>query len=498
MKKAALIISFIILGSVLNARTHEFQSKADALADDPVFKQASVSICVRTASGDTLADVNGEEMLVPASNMKLITTGAALHHLGPDYRFRTGIGYHGHISDGTLHGDLYIIGGADPVLGSKDSISVNIDNVFAEWERLIRNAGIKNIEGHIVGDGRWLDGMAEEPTWLWNDIGTYYGTGVTGLMFYENMQSFSAGAGPAAGDPVDIKPYYPDCPWMEFRYGCTTGAKGTGDQLYMYTSDLAPVAEIRGTFGIDRGRKRVDCSNKFPEYTCAAYFEKFLARHGITCTKGAADMRLTKFTASNDITVLGETLSPALDRIIFETNHASNNLFSETLLRTLGKEMHGSSCYESSYVALNDVLTDLKVDTSYGVHVQDGSGLSRLNYVSSDFFCRFLSAMMSSPWFESYLCSLPVPGGNGSLSYNMKSYPQATRSRIRVKSGSMNGIRCYSGYILPAGYELKTGEDIPEEIMSQILVFSIMTSNCTSPTWQVRPMLDRFMAELTK
>ena len=498
MKKAILIISSIILSTILNAQTHGLQSKAEALADDPVFNQASVSICVRTASGETRADVNGGKMLVPASNMKLITTGAALHKLGPEYKYKTEIGYHGQISDGTLYGDLYIIGGGDPVLGSKDSISVNINNIFSEWERIIRQAGIRHIEGHIVGDGRWLDGMTEEPTWLWNDIGTYYGTGVTGLMFYENMQSFSAGAGPTEGAPVDIKPYYPDCPWMEFRYGCTTGAKGTGDQLYMYTSDLAPIAEIRGTFGIDRGRKRIDCSNKFPEYTCAVYFEKFLSKQGIGCTKGGADMRLTKFIPSDNITILGETLSPTLDRIVFETNHASNNLFSETLLRTLGKEMYGSSCYESSYTALNDVLKSLKIDTSYGVNVQDGSGLSRMNYVSSDFFCRFLSAMMSSPWFEDYIWSLPIPGGNGSLSYNMKSYPQTTRTRIRVKSGSMNGVRCYSGYILPEGYELKNGKDIPEEIMNQILVFSIMTSNCTSPTWQVRPMLDRFMAELTK
>lgn len=491
------IISLLMAGAVGHARAEGLQSKAEQLAADPVFNQASVGICVRDAAGKTLAEVDAGRMLVPASNMKLISTGAALHQLGPDYRFATGIGYSGEIADGVLHGDLYIIGGGDPTLGSKDSIAVNIEKTFAQWEAMIRKAGIRKIEGHIVGDGRWLDGMAEEPTWLWNDIGTYYGTGVTGLMFYENMQSFSVGPGGQEGAPVDIAPYYPDCPWMEFRYDCTTGAEGTGDRLYMYTSDLAPVAEIRGTFGVDRGRKRVDCSNKYPEYTCAVYFGKYLERRGIRCTEGAADMKLKRFNPSSDLTLLGKTLSPSLARIVFETNHASNNLFAETLLRTLGKELHGSSCYDSSYVALDDVMKSLKVDFSRGAHIQDGSGLSRQNYVSADFFCRFLTGMMASPHFNEFLCSLPIPGGNGSLSYNMKRYPPAMRSRIRVKSGSMNGVRCYSGYVLPEGFIPEPGKVIPEEIRRKIVIFSVMTSNCTSPNWKVRPMLDRFMADIT-
>jgi D-alanyl-D-alanine carboxypeptidase/D-alanyl-D-alanine-endopeptidase (penicillin-binding protein 4) len=118
--------------------------------------------------------------------------------------------------------------------------------------------------------------MMEHPAWLLEDIGTYYGAGTTGLMFYENMQSFRVSAGAEIGDSINIEPSYPEVPWMEFRYNCTTAEAGTGDQLFMFTSDLAPVAEIRGTFGVDRAAKRLDCSNKFPEYTCAYYFKEFL------------------------------------------------------------------------------------------------------------------------------------------------------------------------------------------------------------------------------
>ena len=86
-------------------------------------------------------------------------------------------------------------------------------------------------------------------------------------------------------------------------------------------------------------------------------------------------MRLTAATGASSLTLLGTTFSPTLDRIVFETNHASNNLYAETLLRTLGKSMTGCASYDSSYVALNSVLDSLAVDASRGARIKDGSGL---------------------------------------------------------------------------------------------------------------------------
>ena len=489
MKRYVTLIIFMLTAVCAMAQqtSGSIQAQVDAITDDPAFSQAVIGICARTLDGKEIAGINKDMMMLPASNMKLISTGAALHTLGPDWRFETNIGYDGTIEDGVLHGNLYIIGGGDPTLGSKDSIAVAIDRTFAQWEALIRAEGIRRIEGHIVGDGRWFEGMAEEPTWLMNDAGTYYGTGTTGLMFYENMMSFSVSAGPKIGDSVNIKPYYPETPWMEFRYNCTTGAEGTGDLLYMYGSDLAPVAEIRGTFGVDRAAKRLDCSNKFPELTCAYYFYSYLKKKGIMCLEGPADMKAEPVAdpaALEDINIIGTTYSPTLDRVVFETNHASNNVYAETLLRTLGKELLDNASYESSYVALADVLKNLGVDPSAGAQIQDGSGLSRQNYVSADFFCRFLTAMADSPAYETYLRSLPSPGSNGTLQNNMQGQSTSLKNRIKVKSGSMNGVRCYSGYILPSTAE------------GQTIVFSIMTNNCTSPTWKVRPLLDKIMAAI--
>lgn len=490
MKRITVLIICISAFLSAYAQPHpyaeEAQNIAESIVADPALSQAVVSICARTGDGRVLMDVNSEKMLVPASNMKLISTGAALHHFGPKFRFETAIGHDGEIVNGVLNGNIYIIGGADPTLGSKDTIATAIDKTFSQWEAFIRKAGIRQVKGLIVGDGSCFEGMTEEPTWLWNDIGTYYGAGATGLMFYENMQSFSVTAGKEAGAPVDIAPSYPDTPWMEFRYDCRTGKEGTGDQLYMYTSDLAPVAEIRGTFGVDRARKRLDCSNKFPEYTCAHYFRNHLKKNGIG-SDGTADTRLSRnWKVSGEIKILGKTFSPSLERIIFSTNHASNNLYAETLLRHLGREITGSASYDSSYVAMDKVLKNLRTDTSKGAQIQDGSGLSRQNYISSDFICRFLESMMHSPYFESYVNSLPSPGGNGTMQYNMKSYPASQKDRIKVKSGSMNGVRCYSGYVIPV-----------EGAKEETIIFSMMVNNCTSPTWKVRPLLDKLMGALS-
>ncbi len=492
----------ILLLMPLSGWAQSLQENVEAIVRDEALRGAVLSICVRTADGRTLVDIGAEKMVVPASNMKLISTGAALHELGSGYSFETGIAHDGKIENGTLKGNLYIVGGGDPTTGSKDSIAVAIDRTFGQWAAIVRKAGIKRIHGHVIGDGRYFGGMAEHPTWLWNDIGTYYGAGATGLMFYENMQSFSVSAGAQAGDSVKIRPSYPDTPWMEFRYDCLTGGKGTGDRLYMYTSDLAPVAEIRGTFGVDRAAKRVDCSNKFPEYTCAAYFTEYLDALGIKCTEGAADFKLKRIAASDSLKILGSVQSPQLRRIVFTTNHASNNLYAETLYRTLGKVRTGNSCYDSSAVALNAILRKLAVSTK-GANIVDGSGLSRQNYISADFFCRFLGAMMKSPCFGDYLASIPSPGSKGTLAYNMSRYPTEMKARIKVKSGSMNGIRCYSGYILPSGSKpsgetpsdnrAESSEDCLE---ADILTVSIMINNCTAPSWKLRQLSDKIMAAI--
>ena len=121
------------------AQTAEgIQQKIETIVNGDVLGEAVVGVCARTGDGRTLVDINAGDMLVPASNMKLISTGTALHSLGGKYRYKTSVAYDGNIVDGVLIGDLYIVGGGDPTVGSKDSIAAPVEHTFALWERLIR------------------------------------------------------------------------------------------------------------------------------------------------------------------------------------------------------------------------------------------------------------------------------------------------------------------------------------------------------------------------
>lgn len=510
MNRICCILSYILVPLLSSGQTL-LQQKAEELTTKEAFANASVSIKAINGKGEVLADVSSEKLMVPASNMKLISTGTALVRLGSDFRYSTDIAHDGVISDGTLHGNLYIVGNGDPLIGSKDSLAVPLEKTFREWERIVRNAGIRNIEGYIVGDGRWLDGMSEEPSWQWSDIGAYYGTGMSGLNFYENMISFNVSVKSSGGEAaVDARQQYPSTSWMNIGNSGTVGEKSTGDRLYMYTSELAPVAEIRGTYAIDRGIKRVDFSNKYPEYTCAVYFKNHLEKNGITCTGGAADFKLKNSWISgqkppygispegDSLKVIGTTYSPSLKDIAFKTNHESNNLLAETLFRTLGKTCCGDSSHEPSRTACMEILKGMMGPEYSQVRIQDGSGLSRQNLISADFICDFLQSMMGTECFEDFLWSLAVPAEDGSMRYNMTRYPKELRQRIRVKSGSMSNIRCYSGYILPSGYTPAHGFPVPQEVREKTIIFSIMTGNFIAPAWKVSPPIEKLMEALAE
>lgn len=500
MKKTVLAGLAAALTLQAAAQVHPAQQYVNRLAAEEPLHSAAWGVLARDSKGKTLVSFNPDQKLTPASNMKLVTTGCALHALGSDFRFETRLGYSGEIRDGILQGDLYIIGGGDPTLATADSIVLKTPALFWKWKTLLRDAGITAIHGRIIGDGRYFQGNLENSSWEYNDVGTYYATGGNGLSFYANAQDFAVSAGTKAGDPVNVTVRYPETPWMHFAFLGTTEAAGTGNSLYMYTTDLAPYAEMRGTFALDRKPKTENFANKFGAMTCAYYFWKNLKETGWEVTGGYADIdrggyiRGADFAAAEKAAekpaVIGSTWSPALDLIARETNGRSDNFYAETLLRTMGRKATGNVAYDSCYVAEKEVLEDLKVDHSKGFRIEDGSGLSRHNFVSPDFFVRYLTAMQASPAFDRFLWSLPQPGGNGTLKTVLRNETAARKARIRMKSGSMNGVLCYSGYILPEGY-------VPgKPVKGDIITFSILTNNCDAPVSVVRDRITRIISLL--
>ena len=476
-----MISGALLLCLGLQAQT--LQQKVDQAVTKEPLKGAVVGVMVQDAAGHVLASREAGRRLVPASNLKLVTTGTALHALGPDFRFETGIGYTGTVEDGTLHGDVYIIGGGDPTLGVTDTVAVKPDALFWRWKSMLKDAGISRIDGRIIGDGRAYEGHLENTTWGYDDTGTYYGAGCNALSYYENAVDYLVSAG-TADEPVNVTQRFPDTPWMHFSNRTSTGPKGTGNSLYLYTTDLAPYAEMRGTYSIDRKPKVEHFANKYGALTCAYYFWQNLRDTGWDISGGYADIDRGGYVRGADFVpaykaatpqVLGQSASPTLAKIVRQTNVLSDNFYAEAIFRQMGEKASGIAEYDSCRVAVYDVLENLMESDLAGIRLEDGSGLSRLNTASPAFLVSFLRSMTRSRGFDAFLASLPQPG-EGTLNTLLPKLAPTQKARIRVKSGSMDGVLCYSGYIL-------------DEQGKPARIFSLMVKGATEKTAVLRETL---------
>lgn len=482
MRRFGILLAGVMLQAAALAQNPAQQYVQQMVRRGPL-QGTVVGISVQDAQGKTLVSYQDNLRLVPASNAKLVTTGCALHAFGPDHRFRTELGYTGTIQDGTLEGDLYILGGGDPTIGAKDSLSYRPEALFWKWKTLLKAAGIERIHGRIVGDGSAYEGLLENASWNYDDVGTYYGTGTSALCFYQNAIDYSVAAGSGEGASVQFVQTYPETPWMHTSNYGVTGPAGSGNTLYLYTTDLAPFAQLRGGYALDRKPKTEHFSNKYGALTCAYYFWKNLKATGWEVTGGYADVDRSGRLRGPDFqplepagkpAVIGHTESPKLRDIARVTNWESDNFYAEAFLRAMGEAATGVASYDSCMVAVNDVLQDLGMSVS-GIRLTDGSGLSRMNYLSARWMTDYLQAMQGSPAFPAFLESLPAPG-QGTLS----TVRLQDEGRIRMKSGSMDGVLCYSGYILDSGG-------------NPSYTFSILTNNATSKVGEVRRSLMGFL-----
>lgn len=478
----------------------EAQRTINRLTSGEPLRSSAVGVFAMTMSGDTIADYNRVVKLVPASNMKLITTGIALRTLGASFRYETKIAYSGKIVDGVLDGDLYIVGGGDPTTGSKSDCAEPVASTFSKWAKILHDAGITRIKGRIIADPRYfIDPVAENLGWTYDDLGTYYGAGVSGLNFFENAQHFYVTPGSVVGNTPYIATRYPDTPWMKYVNNAKTGKKGSSNTMSYINTDFGPYGEFFGFFPVDRKGYTLECSNKFGAYTCAYYFHNYLRNSKIVVDGGFADISdqgyvrtepgisayINKAVPQNSLVVLGSTFSSPISSIIGDTNRDSDNFYAEALMKTIGKIVVGSSQYDSCYVAVENALKAMGVSTTAACQIFDGSGLSRKNYVCPEFFVRYLRAMAGTTEYETFRASLPVPGHKGTIEFKFPNNPTGYRERFHFKSGSMNGVRCYSGYI-----------DSSDGDPAKTIVFSLMMNNVTVSSWAINPYIDNIIEAL--
>lgn len=497
MKKLAILLAALSLCVPVLAQT-SLRTTVRQLQGNAALKNATWGVLAVRLRGDTLAAYNADKRMVPASNVKVITAGTALHLLGADYRFRTDLAYSGKIVDGVLQGNLYILGGGDPTTASKYDCAIPMEQLFAQWKKLLEDAGIRSIDGTIVGDGRGWGGRVPCKDWSGEDLGFYYGAAPGALNFYENAQDLTVAPSDTVGKPVRVTPFFPEAPWMIFNHAAITGSQGSGDQLLYSASDAGPFGRMYGKFAVDRKSKVEECINHFPEYTCAYYFHNYLIQSGMDVTNAFAEVspygriRRDMFLYDDGeeaverpaLTRLGSTQSPPLGSIVGEMLRRSDNFYAEAVLKAMGQETYGRAVLDSALLAEKRVLGQLGLKTDGVIQLRDGSGLARTNYVSPAFFVQFLRTMARQPEYSRFRQSLPQPG-QGTLAARLSKADPTLKKRVYMKSGSMNGIRCFCGYVTPSD-----GQN------ENTIVFSVMINNATATSATLNPLIDQLLTAI--
>ena len=464
----------------------------DRFAADAQLAHGSLSISVLDlTNGKTIAAYQPQLSLTPASTLKLISTAVALSILGEDYQFKTDLEHDGHIdAEGVLQGNLYIKGYGDPTLGSHHfQAADNRVTVLDKMVAAIQTAGISRIEGQIVGDASWSEGAAVVPAWPWEDIGNYYGAGAWGLNFQENLYFLHFQQKNRLGARPDILEIEPEIPNLLLINELSSAEKGSGDNAYIFGGPYAYTRFIRGTIPVGGGRFTIKGSIPDPPFFAAQQLLLALTKAGIPCT-GSATSQLERDRTGGPKPVLpaGERknfyhyYSPRLNDIAREALYKSVNIYCEAFLKALGKKVHDEGSIAAGLEVVKGFLEERGLDLE-GFFMEDGSGLSPGNSLSSAQLTVFLQAMAKEGKnFTAFQRSLPVGGQSGTLKYLFKG--TVAEGRIRAKSGGMKRVRSYAGYVQTVG--------------GKRLAFAIIANNYTGKSSEIRKKMERLMIDFCK
>jgi D-alanyl-D-alanine carboxypeptidase/D-alanyl-D-alanine-endopeptidase (penicillin-binding protein 4) len=477
------LIIFLLLTSASVAQNNltDFFGK---LLQSNEMQSSSITVCVFDITGDSIIyEKNKSSALSPASTIKLFTTALALDVLGPDYRAKTKFLSNGTIVNGVLNGDLIIQAGGDPSLGSKYFGSDKNQTIFiSEWINQLLKLGINKINGNLIVDGSAFGYHGVPDGWLWSDLGNYYGAGASGIIFQDNILLYNFRTF-KPGQPSILLSTSPETNNFYFRNEITSG-NHSSDRSLIYGGPFSNDRFGTGSLPANRTIYVVKGSLPDPEWTLGNILMDSLLKRGVSINDVLTGQDLIKEKRKINYlksTSLFEFEGEKLIDIVNLTNEKSINLFAEQLLALTSFEKTGNGSYKAYEEFLNDYYKS-KIQ-GFGGHLVDGSGLSRTNALSAWDFCQLLIRQTKSPYYEIFKKSLPVAGKTGTLRNMCKT--GSARSRVFAKSGTMNRVKSYAGYVTT-----KSGKQ---------LCFSITMNNHEYSNSQISDKMEAFfnlMAEL--
>ncbi|MBB6274595.1 D-alanyl-D-alanine carboxypeptidase/D-alanyl-D-alanine-endopeptidase (penicillin-binding protein 4) [Pedobacter cryoconitis] len=430
MLKKSIVFLFVLSHSFSFAQSpvQKLTQSFNNFLEDRQTKYAVTSICVLDAkTGKQLYARNENIGLATASTLKTITAASAFYILGKDFQYQTSIGYSGSISaDGTLKGDLVIIGGGDPTLGSWRYAHSKESFVLNQWVAAIKAAGIKKIEGKVVGDDRLWGTQTTPDGWLWQDLGNYYGAGSSALSWRENQFDIKL----RPGNTVSAIKTVPEMPYLTIMNELKQGNAGSGDHAYVYLPPFSTTGYIRGTWATDIQKQGIAAALPDPAYEAAFRLQDTLAKAGIQISEAPVTTRqlaAAQLPLPQVQQKLSTVTSPALPEIVYWLNKKSINLYAEHLLRTIAWKSGVAP------TASNGAAAEVKYWTAKGfdknaLNIIDGSGLSPATRVTTSAMANILFQVQQEDWFPDFYKSLPENNG------------------MKLKSGTINDVSAFAGY----------------------------------------------------
>lgn len=426
MQRILSLLTICFLTSMLCAQTvNERLTQAfKNFEEDAQLRNAMSSLYVIEAkSTKVVFDKNSHVGLAPASTQKIITSAAAYELLGKDFTYKTEFSYANPIVHGILQGRLIVTPSGDPTLGSWRWPHTKEEQVINRIARAVQNAGIKSYAAVTVDDRKW-NTEAIPDGWIWQDIGNYYGAGAAGFNWRENQYDVILSSDASMGSQVKIERTNP---WL-YRYRlesqATAGAKGSGDNAYIYFPLTGGIGIIRGT--IPAGEASFTISGAMPEPHV-----QFIATLNDSLRRFALENRYKNvnnpYGDEAKRTILHTEVSPPLDSIIYWFNRKSINLYGEALVKTIAFQKKGIGDTDEGVDLIRDFWKGEGIDRTE-LNIVDGSGLSPLNRVTTHAQVRILQHAQSQPWYSGYLASLPEYNG------------------MKMKSGTIRGVKGFCGY----------------------------------------------------
>lgn len=422
------------------------------------------------SSKKVLYDLRGNELFIPASNIKILTTAAAFHYLKPNFQFRTNIYHTGKISSGVLKGDLYLKGFGDPSLVSEEL-----------WllVRKLRLHGLRKVNGNLFVDDAYFDTERFVP-------GTKGGhghkpyqapNGAASLNF--NTLSLYVKPKQIIGRPphvtVDPKSNYIQL----VNKAKTVGRKRKANlQVRRASHANGDMIILEGRLPIGSKGRQLWVSITDPTFYLGHTFRKFLLSEGIAVT-GSIQKGKTPKRAN----LLTKHKSKALSIILRDLNKWSNNFIAEQVLKTLGAKIEGPPGTRAKGISvIGRYMNRLDYGTGTFV-VDDGAGLSRKSRISPAQLVRVLTNMYDDIRFRpEFVASLAVMGVDGSIRNRLDD--TLAKRRIRAKTGTLNGVDTLSGYAF--------------SMDGDVIAFSILMNGSRCSHWQMRQLQDRITLDLVR